>query len=346
MKIPGLNRLQRIKQKLHKHWRSQGLILMYHRVAEADQDPWGLCVTPQYFAEQLEVLKTEAHPMSLRQMTQAYQSGRLPRRAVAITFDDGYADNLYQAKPLLEHYGLPATFFISTGYLGKEREFWWDELEGLLLRPGQLPDRLSLDIQGTIHDWALGPAVHYSQATYQDDCAGKVRAGEAPSGSRMAFYEAVWKVLLPLEEADRTILLDQLIHWANAEPTLRPTHRALSQEELGQLGRSELVEIGAHTVTHPFLSVQPLARQRAEIEQGKTNLEKLLTYPVTSFSYPFGDRSTDTVEMVRSLGFDYACSTVHEPVWRQSDPLQLPRYAVENWTAKEFMNQLSRWFYD
>jgi peptidoglycan/xylan/chitin deacetylase (PgdA/CDA1 family) len=346
MKIPGLNRLQRIKQKLHKRWRAQGLILMYHRVAEADQDPWGLCVTPQHFAEQLEMLKNEAHPMSLRQMTQAHQAGSLPRRAVAITFDDGYADNLYQAKPLLEKYGLPATFFISTGYLGKEREFWWDELEGLLLRPGQLPDRLSLNIQGAIHDWALGPAAHYSQAAYQADCASKVKAGVAQSGSRIAFYEAVWKVLRPLEEADRNPLLDQLIHWAKAEPTLRPTHRSLSREELCQLGRSKFVEIGAHTVTHPFLSAQPLARQRAEIQQGKTNLEQLLNYPVTSFSYPFGDRSPDTVELVRSIGFDYACSTVPETVWRQSDPLQLPRYPVGNWTAKEFTNQLSRWFYD
>jgi peptidoglycan/xylan/chitin deacetylase (PgdA/CDA1 family) len=112
-------------------WRSCGIILLYHRIARTEWDPWSLCVTPEHFAEHLEVLKKyRCVPLSQIQTGSWRLSSRgLP---VAITFDDGYADNLHEARRLLELYDTPATFFLTTGYLGAAREFWWDELERLL----------------------------------------------------------------------------------------------------------------------------------------------------------------------------------------------------------------------
>lgn len=316
---------------------------MYHRVAEVNIDPWALCVTPQHFAEHLEVLQKYAHPISLQQLAQAHQNGNIPHRAVAITFDDGYADNLHHAKPLLERYDIPATVFVSTGYIGNEREFWWDELERLLLQPGKLPEQLSLDIKGSLRQWDLGRAANYTEQDYQIDRHSK--AWEAKPGSRMFFYYSIWQQLRPLLAAERRQILDRILVWANADPTTRQDYRSLSPEELSLLGRGKLVEIGAHTVTHPFLSSRSIELQRDEIQGSKAELERILHRPVTSFSYPFGDRTRETVEITQNIGFDCACTTTKDIVWRQSNSFELPRCGVENWNETEFAQQLLRWFH-
>jgi peptidoglycan/xylan/chitin deacetylase (PgdA/CDA1 family) len=344
MKIHGLGKLQRLKQRLQKRLASKALILMYHRVAKVDLDPWSLCVTPQHFAEHLAVLQKYAHPISLQKLAQAHKDGKIPDRAVAITFDDGYADNLHHAKPLLERYGIPATIFISTGYIGKQREFWWDELERLLLQPGKLPEKLSLNINGSIQHWDLGASVDYSRQDYQRDRTSQ--AWEAKPGSRMFFYYSIWLILRPLAEVERQNALDNILTWASGEPKPRSTHRSLLAEELSSLVQGELVEIGAHTVTHPFLSAQSKALQQEEIQRSKVDLEEMINRPVRTFSYPFGDRTTQTVELARTAGFDCACSTFKDIVWHKSNQFDLPRVAIENWNREEFAKRLLRWFHE
>src|SRR5204863_340481 len=80
----------------------QPLILIYHRVAAVPVDPWGLAVSPKHFAEHLDVLRRTRHPMPLATFVSRIAERTLPRNAVAITFDDGYADNLLAAKPGLD----------------------------------------------------------------------------------------------------------------------------------------------------------------------------------------------------------------------------------------------------
>ncbi len=111
-------------------------ILLYHRVTEVPSDPWALSVTPDHFAGHLEILREYTRPISLQQLSQGLREGNLPDCSVVVTFDDGYADNLLNAKPLLERYDVPATVFLATGLVEHWREPWWDELEQLLLQPG------------------------------------------------------------------------------------------------------------------------------------------------------------------------------------------------------------------
>ncbi len=96
-------------RRLRDRFALDGLILLYHRVTDVDSDPWSLCVTPDHFAEHLEVLRKYTHPMRLQQLAQGLYRRQRAGRPVAITFDDGYADNLQNAKPLLERYDIPAT---------------------------------------------------------------------------------------------------------------------------------------------------------------------------------------------------------------------------------------------
>ena len=107
------------------------VVLLYHRVAEVVHDPWGLAVAPARFAEQLEALAMRFSPLPLGELAARMDAGDLPPRSVALTFDDGYRDNLETAEPLLARYGVRATIFVVSWYVGSGREFWWDELEAL-----------------------------------------------------------------------------------------------------------------------------------------------------------------------------------------------------------------------
>jgi peptidoglycan/xylan/chitin deacetylase (PgdA/CDA1 family) len=342
MKVLDSSYLRQKLRRMVKRFVPKGVILMYHRVAEVDLDPWSLCVTPRHFTEHLEVLQNYYQPVTLKKLAQAKHSGTIPYRAVGVTFDDGYADNLHNAKPLLEQYRIPATFFVTTGHVGKEREFWWDELQEILLQPGRLPDTLSLLIDGSTQTWELGTAVEYSEEDRK--CDRTQLAWQAQPGSRLFFYYSVWKVLrsLPNEKRDRVI--EQIQSWARAKPAMRSQYRLMSSEEVRTLGEGELVEVGAHTVTHPFLSAHATALQKAEIEQSKADLEALLQRPVTTFAYPYGDYAPETVKLAREAGFVCACSTVEDTVWWRKDRFLLPRFQVHNWNGQEFAQQLLRWF--
>ena len=127
---------------------------MYHRIGDPGCDPWRLAVRPERFAEHLDILKSQRATHGSRRLAQELGEGTLKPGAVAVTFDDdGYANNLYEAKPLLEHHEVPATVFVTSGMVGREREFWWDELEAILLAPRELPQALRLEIGGQTHEW-------------------------------------------------------------------------------------------------------------------------------------------------------------------------------------------------
>jgi len=120
----------------------------------------------------------------------------------------------------------------------------------------------------------------------------------------------------------------------------------LSETELEQLTQDDLIEIGAHTITHPLLSAETPEIQQREILGSKTKLESILNRPITTFSYPFGarrDYTPDTVAIVRDAGFQYACSNFPAPITTGVDPFQLPRVLVRNWPAQEFRSRLTQW---
>jgi len=101
-----------------------------------------------------------------------------------------------------------------------------------------------------------------------------------------------------------------------------------------------LVDIGAHSVTHPVLSALPAAAQRDEITQCKFQLEEILGHTVSNFCYPHGAYTAETIALVRSAGFASACSVVSRAVDPDADPFQLPRIHTRDWDADEFGRQL------
>jgi peptidoglycan/xylan/chitin deacetylase (PgdA/CDA1 family) len=335
----------KITRRLRNWLAPGGLILLYHRVAELPTDPFKLCVTPEHFAEHLVVLSGEYQPISLQRMRQTLESGQSPNRAIAVTFDDGYADNLWNAKPLLEAHDVPATVFVATGQLENPREFWWDELDRLLLQPGRLPSYLDLTIEHKPHHWDLGAAADYSMAAHQRDRHWNWYVQEqADPGPRQSLYRALYQLLYPLATDQRQAILDQLVTWAGLTVDGRPNYAALSATEVNRLSNGGLVEVGAHTINHPFLSTLPAEVQWQEIQQSKTALETLIDQPVHGFAYPHGNYSPETMELVEKAGFTYACATIEGRVGCKNHGFQMPRVVVEDCDGETFARFLANWF--
>jgi peptidoglycan/xylan/chitin deacetylase (PgdA/CDA1 family) len=143
--------------------------------------------------------------------------------------------------------------------------------------------------------------------------------------------------------------LRDLAAWASADSLVRPSYRALSAVETIRLAEGGLVELGAHTMTHPVLSRLTPAKQRLEIRQSKAHLEGLVGQKVTSFAYPHGlpaDYAQETIALVRESGFECACTATPGRVRCGVDIHQLPRFVVRNETGESFAERLSTLFYD
>lgn len=339
--VRGKLKLNKAALQAIKPFVPSAIIVMYHRVGDPDLDPWSLHVTPKNFQEQMEVLRQYAKPIGLRELAQAHQDGEIPERAVAVTFDDGYADNLYNAKPILERYDIPATFFIATGHLGKERKFWWDELQHLLLQPGKLPEKLTINTDGTSLTWELGAAANYSPDDYKHD-KGKLVWKSKP-GTRFHFYHSVWQQIQCLPIKAQLEAMNQIQAWVGEQPATSPDDRSLTPQEVCTLELGGLANIGAHTVTHPSLNEHSADFQLKEIQESKAYLEKLLNHSVTTFAYPYGNYTSETARLVQQAGFECACSTVEKMVWSGSGSFELPRYTVNDWSGEEFAQKLKQW---
>jgi peptidoglycan/xylan/chitin deacetylase (PgdA/CDA1 family) len=343
--------LRRLKRGLARRPRREGpraLILLYHRVCELPCDPQLLAVAPRRFEQQLEVLRRRFRPIALAELCAALGRGEVPDRAVAITFDDGYADNLAHARPALERYGVPATVYVASGWTGKSREPWWDELEALLLSPGPLPERLRLSIGGEPRAWHLGGATRWDEASARRHRGWNMTRWIDPS-ARHRIYRELHPLLRRLVPEQRQGILSELWSWSGRERPDRPSHRMLTAAEIAALARDGLVEIGGHTVDHPVLAALPLERQRREIEGSKAMLERFLGRGVTSFSYPYGaaeDFGPETVSAVRGAGFTNACANIPGLVQRDAEAHRLPREIVRDWEAGVFAARLERWFRD
>ena len=144
-----------------------------------------------------------------------------------------------------------------------------------------------------------------------------------------------------MRPCDREMVLSDLRAQIGVGETGRETHRALSDEELGRLAGGDM-EIGGHAVSHATLAALAPAEQRAEIRDGNARLERIVGKPITSFSYPFGNRTDfteETILLLRHEGIRHACANYAERLHAGSDVYRLPRHVVRNWTA----DQLSRW---
>ena len=331
----------RIQKLANKYLPTVG-VLLYHRVVEVDTDPQLLCVTLKHFSEHLEVMRRFCDPLSLKALSKRLR-GSLRHRSLVVTFDDGYVDNLHNAKPLLERHGIPATVFVTAGQVGSIEEFWWDELERVLLDSQHLPASLTLTLSGKVHSWEFGDA---TRATTPEIRRWHVEMKDNP-GRRHQVYRELAPLIHKMDVPSRKSILRDLQNWAGIGGVGRLTHRAMTTTELHQLADGGLIEVGAHTMNHPCLSTLTVADQESEIFGSKQRLEEMLNKPVTSFAYPYGqkkDYTQSTIEIVKKAGFNCTCSNFEGVVRWGTDRYELPRLLVRDWDGDQFACQLEKWF--
>ncbi len=285
-----------------------GAILLYHRVADIGPDPLGLAVTPAHFAEQLEVLATGWTPAPL----EAVIAGEAGPHAVAITFDDGYHDNLVHALPALAATGIPATLFASTSHIATGIGYWWDGVEAALADTGA-HEILTLDLPEGTRAWA---------PRTQDE--------------RAAVRAHVHAALRTRDRATIAGALSQLQVWAGHDGATHPPDRdrPLTPDELVTLATAGSFTVQAHGRTHLSLAHAPAAVRAGELTGSADDLASWLgeSRRPTVFSYPFGVPGVDvdqaTKAAARAAGYSHA--TVNAPglVDATSDPYALPRLAV------------------
>jgi peptidoglycan/xylan/chitin deacetylase (PgdA/CDA1 family) len=310
----------------------RGVVLMYHRIAEVADNRRGLAVSPRHFEEQMAVLSRWATPAPLTDLVQGRGTRGRPGQ-VAVTFDDGYADNVRHARPVLERYGVPATFFIVSGIVGSGRAFWWDVLEHAV--SGPLPAHFGLAIAGQTCDWAITPRAWTS--TFR----GLPAAGAELSASELS--DALLHLLLPLPLAEKEAGARCVEAWSGRVFGPRPEDLPMTAADVAALAQSPLFTIGAHTVSHPMLAGLPAEAQAEEIRVSRVALEAMIGRDVTTLAYPHGDCSDVTIAAARRAGMSLACTTVPRPVDRSTAPLGVPRFKVRDWTGEEFGRRLQAW---
>lgn len=318
--------LRRIRRQTRPH----GVILMYHRVADMIADPWNIAVSPANFAGHMEVLSSFGDVVPLTEVTEKLRRGRATRPVVAITFDDGYVDNLTSAKPVLDAWGAPATVFVPTAWVGNPRPMWWERLSHAIFAGAPLPQALDLLHEGSDFSW-------------REPQVGREGAAGRQAVARL--HRRLWVRMRQLADDDaRHRLLDALAGLLGTDEAPVAGARVMTVEELRRLVVDGRVSVGSHSVTHPTLPALTREQKAWEVERSADACRDLVGQRPAAFAYPYGDLDAESVQVVRDAGYALACSTREDLVWSGDDPHLLPRIAVGNWSAAEFRVRLTRYW--
>jgi len=273
-------------------------ILTYHRVND-DGDPFFSALPTAVFERQMRHVARNYRVLPLEDLVERLQRGGLPRNTLAITFDDGYRDNLTHAAPILSRLGLPATIFLATGFIGTAEVPWFD--------------RLAHGLKKSTMDMVRTP---WGDELALSGLPARMRAMErtlehfkrVPDEER---HRGLDELLTALGDTDQRIFKNLMLSWDDVHAV-----RGLG------------FTIGAHTVNHPILSRVTPQRAWTEILGSRTMIESACGAAPRAFAYPNGGTEdyTETVKrLVREAGFTCAVTTRFGLNTSNTNPWELRR---------------------
>jgi peptidoglycan/xylan/chitin deacetylase (PgdA/CDA1 family) len=291
--------------------------LNYHRIGEAgasplDRDLWSAC--EEAFDEQLAYLKLHCDVITPDDIDEVR---RKPRGIhVLVTFDDGYGDNYELAYRALRRHGLPATFFIATGFIDRPRLPWWDEIAAIVTSTPL--DALRLE------PWFPAPLP-----------LGEPEQRQAAKRALLAAYKR-------LPNAEAAAMLDHLRQIAGVDTRDLAESLWMSWDMLREMAANGMT-IGGHTVNHVILSRVPKEEQWREIADCARRIEQEIGTPMRYFAYPVGKRNSfdsDTTECLRRIGVRYAFTYYGGFATADANPYDMPRMAIEPHVDREWFRAM------
>ena len=294
------------------------MILLYHRVAAPEYDPFALSVRQSWFQDHLDILRSQCRLVSLEELLGARASGLTT--LASITFDDGYLDNLTTALPILRSARIPATFFICTGALGDTRGFWWDRLASAVAATDSLPGELE-PLKGL----------------YLGADRGQ------PEARREATLEIAQRLqrMHPIARDAALIAIEAAL--SRDSRRQREACPIMDETALRALAAQPLVELGAHTQNHAMLSVLERQDQLAEITSSVSRIREITGKRPRFLAYPYGsqrDYSLDTCLAAKDAGLQAGFVNHSGTFDPRREPYRLPRYYVPPLPAEQFRGWL------
>jgi peptidoglycan/xylan/chitin deacetylase (PgdA/CDA1 family) len=284
---------------------ASAVILAYHSIVEEPKETeqiLGLSASRKTFEAHMRILAEQFSPVTVAEVAEFAENGRkLPPRAVAVTFDDGFADNFTVAVPVLARYGIPATFYIFVNAVAAGTLPWYCRVRFAFSTTRK-------------KEWQLSG----SNRTY---------SLESPA-NRKAALTAAWEACAGKTGDDQLAAVTQIERSLNVESVNGEHGFMMTWSQVQELRKAGHT-VGAHTMSHPNVAHVSETEARFEIVESKKRLEQELGVPVEHFSYPHPalnpQWSRQTLEITREAGFKSAVLTTCGPIRRGDDPLALKR---------------------
>ncbi|MGE0823681.1 MAG: polysaccharide deacetylase family protein [Candidatus Binatia bacterium] len=285
IRLPSHKNNTRYMPAIRKKGEQNVQILTYHRVND-ENDPFFAGIPIETFARQMEYLSARFTIWPLEQVVEGMKKKDIPHNTLVVTFDDGYADNYFNAYPILKAYRIPATIFLTTDVIGTNGELWHDRIFSAF-RETQV-ESLTWDAdRGRVY-----PLSTVEQRLYAQSCV----------------LQLLWSV----GEEQRLQWVDRLSTALKVKAGQVRPRLMLTWDEIQVMQRGG-VAFGGHTCSHPILSKLSPVRIQTEILESKRILEEHLQQPVTTFAYPNGrkcDFDETTKSLLREAGYQCAVTTV------------------------------------
>lgn len=285
------------------------LVLCYHRVGLNEPDPYLVNVSLECFREQMSVLREQYEILHLSDELKSKE------KAVVVTFDDGCYDNYLNAFPILKENKIPATFFIPTDNLGTCKELWDQELLRLIYYRTRDTSILVNGQNYAINDIDIENII-----------------------------QSLHDYLIKLKPQIRDSILQYIEDKLKPNVKIRNNMRLISKNELIDMSKNQLVEIGVHTCSHTALANLSYEEQLQEISKSKQILEEITGKNVNTIAYPFGRKNIhyndDTLKIVDECGFTRGLTTNNKQLYNDMSMLEIPRIHVGDWDGKTFQQIL------
>jgi len=301
-------------------WKGKGAILVYHRVVkdeEIEEDlELGLTVSCSNFEKHIKEIKSKYKICSMDEFVRNLKK-KNNEFMVAITFDDGYKDNLYQALPILTKHEVPASIYVTTRFLNQEVDIWWYELGEVI------QNRKEINFK-------------YQEKKFNFLLDNKKR--------KFLAYQNLMKLFKSLKIDAQNELMEKI---TNTKKRKNYSHICLNSEEILMLEKNPLITISSHGHNHQNLKILSDDEVKYEVIKSLEVLENLINRKVKHFAYPFGGKdqvSTREYNVIEDMNFDSAVIGSVYPI-KDCNFFSLPRiYVGKNTCEKTLINHLSGFY--